>query len=148
MILLLSLSSTCKVINNKAKSQSFRYEPKRPLSPRLSLSNDMWIGDIPPQLQNLTLPERLLIAKYFPVAYIVKLFPKHKNSFSWDRGQMYSGLKGNVSTYQLDPRQVASMIDGRLFPPPAKILSATIGITFVTPTGVREPTMPAMFRVR
>lgn len=116
--------------------------------PRLSLSNDMWIGDIPPQLQNLTLPERLLIAKYFPAAYIVKLFPKHKNSFSWDRGQMYSGLKGNVSTYQLDPHQVVSMIDGRLFPPPAKILSATIGITFVTPMGVREPTMPAMFRVR
>ena len=33
MILLLSISSTCKVINNKVKSQSFRYEPKRPLSP-------------------------------------------------------------------------------------------------------------------
>ena len=33
MILLLSLSSTCKVINNKVKSQSFRYEPKWPLSP-------------------------------------------------------------------------------------------------------------------
>ena len=35
MILLLSLSSTCKVINNKVKSQSFRYEPKRPLSPHI-----------------------------------------------------------------------------------------------------------------
>ena len=61
---------------------------------------------------------------------------------------MYSGLKGNVSTYQLDPRQVASMIIGRLFPPPAKFLSATIGITFVAPMGVRKSTMPAMFRVR
>ena len=29
---LLSLSSTCKVINNKVKSQSFMYEPKWPLS--------------------------------------------------------------------------------------------------------------------
>ena len=37
MILLLSLSSTCKVINNKVKSQSFRYEPKRPLSTYTSL---------------------------------------------------------------------------------------------------------------
>ena len=61
---------------------------------------------------------------------------------------MYTGLRGNVSTYRLDPRQVASMIDGRLFPPPAKILSATIGITFVGPKGLCESTMPAMFRVR
>lgn len=61
---------------------------------------------------------------------------------------MYSGLKGNVSTYRLDPRQVASMIEGRMFPPPVKILSATIGVTFVGPKGLRESSMPAMFRVR
>lgn len=116
--------------------------------PRLSLSNDMWIGNVPPQLENLTLPERLLLAKYFPSAYVIKLFPKHKNALSWDRNQMHSALKGNVSTYRLDPRQVANMIDGKMFPPPAKILSATIGITFVGPKGIRESTMPAMFRVR
>ena len=32
------------------------------------------------------------------------------------------------------------MIDRRLFPPPAKILSATIGITFVGQKGLREST--------
>ncbi len=125
-----------------------RNQLKKDLRPRLSLSNNMWIGDVPRELQNLTLPERLLLAKYFPSAYIVKLFPKQKNAFTWDRRQMHSALRGNVSTYRLDPRQVASMIDGRLFPPPARILSATIGITFVGPKGLREPTMPAMFRVR
>ena len=125
-----------------------RNQLKKNVRPRLSLANEMWIGDVPPQLQNLTLPERILIGKYFPSAYIVKLFPKHKNAFTWDRGQMHNGLKGNVSTYGLDPRQVASMIDGRSYPPPAKILSATIGITFVGPKGLCEPTMPAMFRVR
>jgi uncharacterized protein DUF6570 len=61
---------------------------------------------------------------------------------------MHSGLKGNVSTYRLDPRQIAHLIDGTSFPPPAKILTATIGITFVGPKGLRESTMPAMFRVR
>ncbi len=125
-----------------------RNQLKKNVRPRLSLSNEMWIGDVPQQLKNLTLPERLLIAKYFPSAYIVKLFPKHKNAFTWDRSQMHNGLRGNVSTYRLDPRQVASMIDGRLYPPPAKILSATIGVTFVGPKGHRDPTMPAMFRVR
>ena len=116
--------------------------------PQLSLSNSMWIGDVPSQLQNLTLPERLLLAKYFPSAYIVKLYPKHKNARSWDRSQMHSALKGNVSTYRLDPRQIASMIDGTMFPQPAKILSATIGITFLGPKGLSESNMPAMFRVR
>ena len=42
--------------------------------PRLALANDMWIGDVPSQLKNLTIPERVLIARYFPAAYIVKLF--------------------------------------------------------------------------
>jgi len=125
-----------------------RNQLKNDKRPRLSLSNGMWIGDIPSQLKNLTLPERLLLAKYFPSAYIVKLFPKHKNAHSWDRSQLHSALKGNVSTYRLDPRQVANMIDGAKFPRPAKILSATIGITFVGPKGLRESTMPAMFRVR
>jgi hypothetical protein len=108
----------------------------------------MWIENVPRELQGLTLPECVLLAKYFPTAYIVKLFPKHKNAFAWDCSQMHSGLKGNVSTYQLNPRQVAGMIDGRLYPAPAKILAATIGITFIGPKGFREPTMPAMFRVR
>ena len=91
------------------------------------------------------LTERL---KYFPSAYIIKLFPKHKNVHTWDCSQMHSALKGNVSTYQLDPFQVSSMIDGTMFPHTAKILSATIGITFVGPKGLCKSTMPAMFRVR
>ena len=125
-----------------------RNQLKAGVRPRLSLSNGMWIGEVPRQLQNLTLPERLLLSKYFPSAYIIKLFPKHKNASTWDRGQMHSALRGNVSTYRLDTRQVAGMIDGTIFPPPSKILSAIIGIAFVGPKGLRESTMPAMFRVR
>lgn len=125
-----------------------RNQLKKNLRPPLSLSNGMWVGDIPRELQNLTLPERLLVAKYYPSAYIVKLYPKQKNASTWDQTQMHSGLKGNVSTYRLDSRQISHMIDGTILPPPAKILSATIGITFVGPKGVRESAMPAMFRVR
>jgi len=139
----LSISKKTVYLCNECQNQL-----KKNVRPRLSLSNSMWIGDIPRELQGLTLPERLLLAKYFPTAYIIKLFPKQKNASAWDHSQMHSALKGNVSTYRLDPRQVARMVDGRLFPPPAKILAATIGITFVGPKGLREPTMPAMFRVR
>jgi hypothetical protein len=43
--------------------------------PSLALANGLWIGRTPHELAYLTLPERLLIAKYFPTAYIIKLFP-------------------------------------------------------------------------
>ncbi|KAF8256534.1 hypothetical protein EI94DRAFT_1793103 [Lactarius quietus] len=43
-----------------------------------SLANGMWIGDVPLELKMLTLPERVLIARHFPAAYIVKLYPKKK----------------------------------------------------------------------
>lgn len=116
--------------------------------PKHSLANNMWIGEVPRELKGLTLPERILIAKYYPAAYIIKLFPKQTGARNWDRAQMHNGLKGNVSTYKLDPKQVVSMIDGTSFPPSPRILSATIGITFLGPKGLPEATMPDMFRVR
>lgn len=117
--------------------------------PKFSLGNHLWVGDIPTELQDLTLPERVLISKYFCAAYIVKLYPKQKGARSWaSSGTLHNALKGNVSTYRLDPRQVASMIDGNIYPPNSKILSATIGITFVGPKGLKEASMPSMFRVR
>jgi len=71
--------------------------------PKHALANNLWIGDVPRELQDLTLPEWVLIAKYYPAAYIIKLFPKKKGFYSWDQNKMHNGLKGNVSTYKLDP---------------------------------------------
>ena len=61
---------------------------------------------------------------------------------------MYSGLKGNVSTYQLDQAQISSMVDGTILPQPAKVLAATIGITFVGPKNLPDRGLPDMFKVR
>jgi hypothetical protein len=117
-------------------------------TPALALANGMWIGAVPHELAYLTLPERLLIAKYFPAAYIIKLYPKKKGARHWDKRQMYSGLKGNVSTYQLDQGQIESMIDGSILPQQPKVLAATIGITFVGPKNLPDRYLPDMFRVR
>ena len=61
---------------------------------------------------------------------------------------MYSGLKRNVSTYQLDQGQIASMIDGTIMPQQAKLLAATIGITFVGPRNLPDKCLPDIFNVR
>lgn len=117
-------------------------------TPPFALANGMWIGSIPHELAYLTLPERLLIAKYFPAAYIIKLYPKKKGARHWDIRQMYSGLKGNVSTYQLDQGQIASMLDGTIMPQRAELLAATIGITFVGPKNISDKCIPGNFKVR
>jgi len=49
-------------------------------TPTLSLANEMWIGDIPLEVNVLTLPEHVLIARFFPVAYIVKFYPKENGA--------------------------------------------------------------------
>jgi hypothetical protein len=116
--------------------------------PMYALANGMWIGEIPHELAYLTLPERILIAKYFPAAYVIKLYPKKKGARHWDKRQMYSGLRGNVSTYRLDQTQIVSMVDGSIMPQVPKVLAATIGITFVGPKNISERGMPEMFRVR
>lgn len=116
--------------------------------PPLSLANDMWIGEVPYQLSNLTLPERLMIAKGFTSAYIVKLFPKQRGATNWDNSQFHSGMKGNISTYKMNPAQMADVIFDNELPHPARILTATIGVTFVGPKGIRESNLPSALRVR
>ncbi|KAM6501892.1 hypothetical protein JOM56_001869, partial [Amanita muscaria] len=117
-------------------------------TPPLSLANAMWIGKVPLCLSILTLPEQILIAKYYVAAWIVKLYPKQIGSAFWDQRGMHKGFRGNISTYRLDPSQVADLVDGRTLPPSPTILTVMIGITFVTPKGRPEPTMPDTFRVR
>lgn len=121
---------------------------KKGQTPLLSLANNMWIGDIPHELRVLSLPESVLVARYFPAAHIVKLFPKVKGAKHWDKELMNSAVKGNVSTYWLDPNSIADMIDGRTLPPSPDILAATIGVTIIGPSNLPEKTLPGFLRVR
>ncbi|KAJ7494790.1 hypothetical protein B0H11DRAFT_1910735 [Mycena galericulata] len=116
--------------------------------PPLALANRMWIGKTPFELAILTLPERLLVALYFPAAYVVKLFPKVKGAEFWDRKAVNNGLKGNVSTYRLNTAQIAGIVSGNVMPPPPSILAATIGVTFVGAGNKPLAVFPDFLRVR
>ena len=119
----------------------------RDLTPPLSLANSLWIGDIPLELKILTLPERILIARFFPAAYIVKLYPKKKGAHMWAKKGLHCGLRGNVSTYRLNTNDVSSMVSGNIMPPMPSILASTIGVTFVGPKNLPEKTMPGFLHV-
>ncbi|SJL10774.1 uncharacterized protein ARMOST_14168 [Armillaria ostoyae] len=117
--------------------------------PKLSLANNMWLGHVLPQLAILNLPERILVARYFPAGYIVKLYPKIKSAQRWDSDLFASGIKGNVSTYPLPHAHISSFIDGRqTMPPAAGILSALIGVTFIQPNKKVQYPFPKMLHVR
>ena len=116
-------------------------------TPPLSLSNGMWIGDVPSVLHILTLLERILVARFFPAAYIVKLYPAKKGAHSWPSSGFHSGIRGNVSTYRLNTKDIADMTDSQLMPPSSTIFAATIGVTFIGPCNLPQKTMPGFLRV-
>ena len=109
--------------------------------PAGALANNMWIGDVPIELAILSLPERILISRYFPAAYIVKLHPRSRGHVSSGAPSFNSGLRGNVSTYQLNTSDISSMIQGDRLPHHPAVLSATIGISIVGPNNVREKSL-------
>ncbi|KAH9041352.1 hypothetical protein EDB85DRAFT_1922716 [Lactarius pseudohatsudake] len=82
-------------------------------TPPLSLANGMWVGAVPGELDILPLPERILVGRHFPAAYIVKLYPKKRGANSWCSKNLQSGLRGNVSTYRLNTEDIASMTDAQ-----------------------------------
>ncbi|KAF7297472.1 ATP-dependent DNA helicase [Mycena indigotica] len=122
--------------------------------PKFSLGNNMWIGDVPFELSILTLPEQLLVSLYFPVAYIIKIYPKNiRNAGLSSQGPgrlnlANEKLKGNVSTFKLPASDIAEMVSGNLVPRPSMLLAATIGVTFVGVGKKALRCMPGLFRVR
>ena len=99
--------------------------------PKLSLANNLWIGDVPPELLGLTVPEQLLIARHYPRCYIFKLFPRDIDAhISMD--QLYSGMAGNASLFDLNTQEVVEMLEGQRMPSPVATLASVIAITFVS----------------
>ena len=113
----------CKYCLGEMKNKS-----KKP--PTYSLANNLWIGRIPWQLHILTFSEQLLIALLYPQVYVFKLYSKDID-FHPDGSTLQCGMWGNVSTYDLDVKGAASMIQGNLMPWPALILPLVILVTFI-----------------
>ncbi|KAJ3858820.1 hypothetical protein EV359DRAFT_68694, partial [Lentinula novae-zelandiae] len=53
---------------------------KMPKRLALALANNLWLGEIPFELQILSLCECILVSRFYTVAYIVKLFPKSRGA--------------------------------------------------------------------
>ncbi|CAF5046109.1 unnamed protein product, partial [Rotaria sp. Silwood1] len=73
--------------------------------PKFSAANNMWLGDVPSELQGLTIPEEKLISLYRHNSSIIKL---HSPFHSTTTPQ--AALKGNCITFlQNVPKIVNSL---------------------------------------
>lgn len=119
---------------------------RKGILPRFSLANNLWIGEVPRELAALTIPEQLLIARHFPRCYVFKLFPRDGNQLSPDL--MQRGMKGNVSLYELNTKEVVKMLEGQVMPNPVSSLASVLAITFVGSKVLPKDWLKTMFRVR
>jgi hypothetical protein len=114
--------------------------------PRHSLANNLWIGQTPWELSQLTVPEQLLIALLYPRVFVYKLHNK-----SWtqhDKTRLQRGMRGTVCTYELNADSIASMLQGNLMPRPPAILSSIVVVTFIGREKVTPERVHNLFRVR
>lgn len=114
--------------------------------PPLALANKMWIGTIPDPLRDLTVPEQMLIALHYPRCFVYKLFPK--DGGRRDPSVLQRGMKGNVSTYELNIGDVGQMLDGKLLPRKPDILASVIAVAFIGRGPLPRHWLKSVFRVR
>ena len=115
------------------------------LPPKFSLANNLWIGAVPAELGCLTFPEQLLIAHLYPRVYVFKLFLK---SGGGPTDGMQRGMRGNMSTYELNVDAMTAMVEGKLMPRPPTILSSLIAVTYIGVGNISKKWLHSTFRVR
>jgi hypothetical protein len=113
--------------------------------PRHSLANSLWIGEIPNELGILTIPEQLLIARHYPRCYVFKLYPRD-GYLSTE--QLQRGMRGNVSLYELNTKEVVEMLEGQMMPNPPASLASALVITFVGSMSLEKDWLKSTFRIR
>jgi hypothetical protein len=93
------------------------------------------------------MPEQLLIAHLFPHVFVFKLYPKNPYA-AFDIEGLQNGLRGNVSSHELDMKGMVSMVQGNLMPKPPVILSSLISVTYIGRGRLPKNWLKSTFRVR
>ena len=118
----------CKTCKNSLKNGKL---------PKFSIANDFQIGKTPPELTDLTLSEKLLISKYRPKMYVVKL----RSTYGPHAQQR--GLKGNTITFPQDTVKIAANL-----PEDPKILADHLKVVFIGNGRPSRELLKKVFTVR
>ena len=110
---------------------------------RLAIANLNVLGDVPPEMKNLTMVEEMLVARCRAKCCIVKL-QDHRTDVSLPSSQR--GIKGNIIIY---PQRVDKL--GSKMPPPVDGIILPICVVFVgqtlpSKTWIRDKAYPLVVR--
>jgi hypothetical protein len=114
--------------------------------PPISLANDMWIGDPPTELADLSVAEQMLIARAHPRTLIFKMLPR-----SGKRGSaatLQRGMRGHVTSYETDLDSIAHLVEGDIMPRPLAILPSLVAVCFIGRGKLPQHWLRQMFIVR
>ena len=106
----------------------------------------MWIGPIPFELEILTFSEQMLVALAYPRCFVFKLYPRDGRISDPDSLQW--GIRGNVTSYELNNEDIFKMVEGKLLPRPLAMLPSVIAVTFVGVGKLPKAWLRRLFRVR
>ncbi|THU75801.1 hypothetical protein K435DRAFT_706396, partial [Dendrothele bispora CBS 962.96] len=90
--------------------------------PPLSLANHMFLGDVPPELRDLTVVEEAMIARCRTKCWIIQLKEEERASDPITQ----RGVKGHIIIYPQQPSAVA-----KLLPPSIEEISSPICVLFI-----------------
>lgn len=112
--------------------------------PPLSLANGLWIGDIPDELKDMTVPEQKLIGLVYPRMHVYKLYPK---KYCGEEG-LQRAMRGTLSTYALNTEKIMEMEEGKLMPRDVRLLPSVISVLFVGRRKLPKEHLKYLLRVR
>lgn len=120
---------------------------RRARKPKYALANGLWIGNVPHELRDLTLPEQMLLSLQFPRVYIMKLYPKDRQVAGHPE-QLQRGMAGNLVSLACNVEKIVDMLTGNLLPRPPRILASVIAVSFVGTGRLPKKWLKETFRVR
>ena len=120
---------------------------KKDVPPWFALANNLWIGQVPWQIQVLSFPEQLLISFVYPRVFVFKLFPKKVGGIR-DLSLLQRAMHGNVTSYVMDTKGVANMVEGKMLPQHPRVLASLISVTYIGLGELPKPWLRSIFHVQ
>ncbi|KZV82190.1 hypothetical protein EXIGLDRAFT_778907, partial [Exidia glandulosa HHB12029] len=120
---------------------------KQSHKPKYALANGLWIGHVPPELRDLTLPEQMLISLRYPRVYVYKMYPKDK-PVAGRPELLQRGMRGNLTSFALNTEKILDMLTGNILPRPPRLLASVIAVSFIGTGKLPKRWLTETFRVR
>src|SRR5260370_33157138 len=83
---------------------------KKDKIPLFALTNGLWLGHVPVEIEKLTIPEHMLITLEYPHCFVFKMHPLTTQGRHPDTLQ--HGMVGNIMSYTMDTCEIIDMLEG------------------------------------